>query len=83
MTMTATVRRSWIRPMAMWFPWRKWGTGQFHIMWPMEKYISAARKSREDHSRFFSRGVSWSARASSGLAAGPAEAFSAPFGDAP
>ena len=82
MTMTATVSKSWISPMATWFPWRKCGTGQFHIMWPMEKYMRTARKIREDHSRFFRSGVSWSARASSGLTAGP-EAFSAPFWDAP
>ena len=83
MTMTATVSSSCKRPMATWFPWRKAGTGQFHIIWPMEKYMSTARKSREDQRRRFKSGVSWSARASSGLAALAEAAFSTPFLDAP
>ena len=60
----------------MWLPSNQWGSGQPHIMCPMEKYISTAKKSREAMSRFFSLGVSWSARASrsalgSGAAVGP------------
>ncbi len=40
------------------------GSGQPHIIWPMEKYISTSRKPRDAISRRFSLGVSWSSSAS-------------------
>src|SRR5699024_7121440 len=54
--------------MATWFSSRKEGTGQFHIMCPMEKYISGIRKHREAMSRRFIFGVSLSFRESSASA---------------
>ena len=65
MTITMPASSSWTRPMATWLPSNQWGSGQPHIMWPIEKYISTARKTSDAMSRFFSLGVSWSASASS------------------
>ena len=67
--------------MATWFPSNQRGKGHPHIMCPMEKYISASRKTTDDASRLLSLGVSWSARASS-RAAGEA-LCPAPFTLAP
>ena len=47
--------------MATWLPSNQWGSGQPHIMCPMEKYIRTMRNISEAMSRFFSFGVSWSA----------------------
>ena len=47
MTMMIPASRSCTRPMATWFPWNQAGRGQPNIMWPMEKYMSTARKPRE------------------------------------
>ena len=44
--------------MAMWLPLKKLGSGQFHIMCPMEIYIRTARNPTEAIRRFFSTGVS-------------------------
>ena len=43
-------------PMAMWLPSNKSGSGQPHIMCPMEKYISTSRKPSEAMSRRLSTG---------------------------
>ena len=62
------------------------GSGQFHIICPMEKYIRTSKKPTEYNKRFFKIGVSWSARASSEAAALFAPPFfspSASFADAP
>ena len=62
--------------MATWLPSNQWGSGQLHIMCPMEKYIRTMRKISEAMSRFFSFGVSWSASASRpALESGAAEAL--------
>ena len=82
MTMTMPASSSWTSPMAMWLPSNQWGSGQPHIMWPMEKYISTSRKPSEAISRRRSLGVSWSASASSAalglLCAAPAALGLAP-----
>ena len=80
-TITAPVSSSCSNPRATGFPWKKAGTGQPPMVWPMEKYISTARKTRELMRRFFSTGVSWSARASSPWAARAEGA--APLAEAP
>ena len=64
MTMTATVSNSCKSPIATWLPSKKDGSGQPHIMCPMETYISTIQKPKEAKSRFFSAGVSRSFSAS-------------------
>ena len=54
------VSKSWINPIAIWFPDRKEGIGQFHIICPIEKYIRGRRKHREAIRRFRRTGVSLS-----------------------
>ena len=76
MTMTAAASSSCTSATATWLPSNQPGSGQPHIMCPIEKYISTARKPSDAISRRLSRGVSRSARASraapgSGAAAGP------------
>ena len=66
--------------MATWLFSKKPGTGQCHMVWPMEKYISTSRKPREQRSRRLSFGVSVS-RSSSWAEA--ALLLAAPFTDAP
>ena len=87
-TMTAVVSRSWISPIATWLPSRNEGTGQPHIIWPIEKYISGTRKQRDAIRHRFILGVSRSFRESS--AAETEDAFTcapscapAPFSVAP
>ena len=64
-TITMPASSSCTSPMAMWLPSNQRGSGQPHIMCPMEKYISTSKKPSEAISRRFSLGVSWSASASS------------------
>ena len=66
--------------MATWFPSKNFGSGQPHMLCPMEKYISTSRKPSEAASLRSSFGVSRSLSSSaSGAAARPA----APLGLAP
>ena len=51
--------------MAMWLSAMKAGRGQPHIMWPIDMYISTARKTSDATSLRISAGVSRSLRASS------------------
>ena len=44
---------------------RNAGSGQPHIMWPIEKYISTTRKPSDQKSLRFSFGVSWSSNCAS------------------
>ena len=67
-TMMIVVSRSSTSPMAMWFSERTAGRGQFHIMCPMEMYISGIQKHREAISLRFIFGVSLSFRDSSSAA---------------
>ena len=86
MTIMITVRYSCTRPIITWLPSINAGSGQFHIICPMEKYIRTSKKPTEYNKRFFKIGVSWSARASSEAAALFAPPFfspSASFADAP
>ena len=64
MTMMMTVSSSCVSPMATWLPSKKPGSGQPHIMCPMEKYIRMSRKPSDQQSLRRSFGVSWSASAS-------------------
>ena len=65
MTITITVSNNCKRPIATWLPAKNDGSGQPHIMCPMETYMSTIQKPREAKSRFFRTGVSLSASASS------------------
>ena len=58
--------------MATWLPSNQPGSGQPHIMWPIEKYIRMSRKTTDAMSRFLRCGVWWSASASVLAAAGEA-----------
>ena len=82
MTMMMIVSSISVRPMATWLPSRKPGSGQPHIMWPMERYISTSRKPTDAIRRRFSFGVSWSSSASS-ASDGRAADGSAPLRFAP
>ena len=79
MTMAARIICS--IPIATWLFAKNAGTGQFHMVWPMEKYIRTRRNTIEERSLFLSFGVSWSSRAAS------SETWltedSLPFSDAP
>ena len=83
MTMTMAVSRSSVSPSATGFSESTAGSGQPHMVCPMEIYIKTIRKPRELTSRFFKRGVSWSARASACAAALAEGAASWDFGEAP
>ena len=72
MTMTIPASSSWTRPMATWLPSNQPGSGQPHIMWPIEKYIRMSRKTTDAMSRFLRCGVWWSTSASVPAAAGEA-----------
>lgn len=76
--MTIPARSSCTSPMAIWLPSNQAGSGHPHIMCPMEKYISTARKPTEATSLFFKRGVSRSFNISSCGIASAAPAVSAP-----
>ena len=43
--------------MATWLPSNQPGSGQPHIMWPIEKYIRMSRKTTDAMSRFLRCGV--------------------------
>ena len=58
MTMMMTVRSNWMRPIATWLSLRKFGSGQPHIMCPMERYIRTSKKPRDQNSLLLSFGVS-------------------------
>jgi len=79
MTMTIPASSSWTRPMATWLPLNQPGSGQPHIMWPIEKYIRMSKNATEAISRFLRCGVCLS---SSALASA-AGAASCPRTDAP
>ena len=53
--------------------------GQFHIIWPIDKYISGTRKQSDAISRFFRTGVSVSFRKSSHLGGTSCSDFSRSF----
>ena len=65
MTMIMIVSSICKSPIATWFPLKKLGRGQPHIMCPMETYMSTIRNPSDAISRFFSTGVSLSRSASS------------------
>ena len=79
-SITAAASSSCTSPMATWLPSKKAGSGQSHIIWPMEKYISGARRHNETIRRRIRTGVSRSASASS---FSDTAAFAAPLGEAP
>ena len=83
MTITMPASSSCTRPMATWLPSNQCGSGQPHIMWPMEKYISTSKKPTDAMRRRFSLGVSWSARASRSALVLLAAAVPADLGLAP
>ena len=60
MTMTRIVRSIWYNPIATWLPARKDGNGQFHIICPIDTYISGIRITTDEIRRFLNFGVSWS-----------------------
>ena len=72
-----------MRPIATWLSLRKFGSGQPHIMCPMEMYMRTAKKPTDAMRRFLSFGVSRSFRASSAAALGLVLFCAAPFLDAP
>ena len=76
--MTIRAISIWVRAMETGFS-RKPGTGKPAMECPMERYISSARKPRDEKSRFFSAGVSRSIRASSSGVG----VFASPLGLAP
>ena len=78
MNMITTVSKSCTSPIATWFPSKNAGSGHPHIICPMEKYISTARKPTEVTSLFFKRGVSRSFNISSCGIASAAPAVPAP-----
>ena len=82
MTMMMAASSSWARPMATWFPSKKAGRGQPHIICPMERYIRTAKKPKDASRRRFKTGVSRSFRTSS-PAADCAASAGAPFTAAP
>ena len=85
MSMTMNARTICTMPMPTGLPSKKAGSGQPNMEWPMEKYISTARKPSDQIRRRFRTGVSWSFSASSSSASlAEADCFcSAPFRDAP
>ena len=66
--------------MATWLSVKKRGSGQPHIMWPMEKYISTSRKPTDQISRRLSYGASRGPPAAVPPALG-ARTVAAPFSD--
>ena len=82
MTITSADSTSCTSPMATWLPSNHLGSGQPHIMCPMEKYISGISRQSDAISRLFKTGVSRSLRASSSAATAEG-APSFPFRDAP
>ena len=64
MTITATVSRSCKSPIATWFPLKNSGSGQPHIICPMEKYMRTTRNMSDAISLLRSFGVSLSTSAS-------------------
>ena len=85
MTITMAVKINWISPIATWFPSKNAGSGQPHIICPMEKYMRTIRNPTEYQSLRFKTGVSWSFNASSASkdCACTLPSFPAPFTDAP
>ena len=75
MTMMIMVSSICKIPIATWLPCIKPGSGQFHSMCPMEKYISTTQKISEAIRRRLRRGVSVSFKASADGAADWAAAF--------
>ena len=63
--MTMIVRSICTRPIATWLLSKKLGSGQPHIMCPIEKYMRTIRNPSEAMSRFLRTGVSLSLSASS------------------
>ena len=63
--MTMIVRSICTRPIATWLLSKKLGSGQPHIICPIEKYMRTIRNPSDAISRFFSTGVSLSRSASS------------------
>ncbi len=64
-TITAVANKSWIIPCATWFFARISGSGQFHIICPIDTYIIGISRQTDAISRFFIFGVSWSFNKSS------------------
>ena len=54
MTMITIVRSICKSPIITWFPSIKPGTGQFHIICPMEKYINTSKNTSDTTRRFLS-----------------------------
>ena len=79
--MTISAISSWVMAMETWFS-RNGGTGKCAMLWPIERYISTARKPSEVNNRFLSTGVSRSCKASSASPAALSARF-APLGEAP
>ena len=76
---TTAVSSSWISPIATWFPSRNRGSGNPHIMCPIEKYISIKRNTSDHISRVRMLRNEFCVF-SAGLSAGFAEPFSlAPY----
>ena len=55
-----TVNSNCINPIATWLSSKNTGTGQFHIICPIEKYISTIKNPIDAHKRFLKTGVSLS-----------------------
>ena len=79
MTMMRAASTICTSPTATGLPSKKAGSGQCHIVWPMEKYMSGSSRHSEAISRRLSVGVSRSFSASSGALC----AACAPLTDAP
>ena len=82
-TITATVRSSCNNPWAMRFCSKKEGTGQSHIICPMEKYIRTSKKTRDADNLLFKTGVSLSSRKASSFSRLPFSVSAPRFFDAP
>ena len=67
--MIQTVSSSCVSPMATWLSVKNAGSGQPHIMCPIEKYMSMSKRTTETISRRLSAGVSRSRSASAESAA--------------
>ncbi len=61
----AAVKRSCKIPTATWLPAKNSGSGQFHIICPMDRYINTRRKPIEAYSLCFNAGVTVSFNRSS------------------
>ena len=82
-TITIAAKIIWTSPIATWFPSNHAGSGQPHIICPIEKYIRTTKNPIDAINLLFNTGVSLSASASSSAEWFTDALVDAPLSDAP